>query len=152
GTRRSTLSPSEPFLRLVLAFVFFTFESKQRARPVRSRFALWHELPAHVHRQDANATHDFVASTSGDGPGASSVRAFSNSASSSQRLISLKEKVSPLSVLTSMLTANIKPFSGSVRSSLTSHSPMAMVPPGLSALAVFFSSLRLRSSPSLCRM
>src|SRR5438874_8361446 len=37
--------------------------------------------------------YDFVANTSGDGPGASSVRAFLNPASSSQRLISLKENV-----------------------------------------------------------
>src|SRR5712675_2032144 len=80
------------FLRFV--FAFFTFESKQPSRSVRSRY------------------YDFVPSTSGDGPGASSVRAFLNPASSSQRLISLREKVSPLSVLTSILTANIKPFSG----------------------------------------
>src|SRR5207248_2452864 len=99
------------FGSLVLAFAFFIpVLSNQLGVMVRRRFT-------------TRANYDFVARTSGDGPGASSVRAFLNPASSSQRLISLKENVSPLSVLTSMLTANIKPFSGSVRSSLTSHSP-----------------------------
>ena len=72
-----------------------------------------------------------------------------NPASSSQLLISLKLKVSPRSVLTSMFTANINPLSGSVRSSFTSHSPIARVAPPLSAGAVFLSNLRLRASPSL---
>src|SRR5207237_5707764 len=44
---------------------------------------------------------------SGDGPGASSFRTFLKPASSSQLLISLKLKVSPFSVLTSICTANI---------------------------------------------
>src|SRR6266516_6521191 len=89
---------------------------------------------------------------SGDGPGASSLRTFLNPASSNQRLISLKLKVSPFSVLTSICTANMSAGSGSVRRSFTSHSAIAMTPPDFSARKVFLSNLRLRSSPSLCKM
>src|SRR5216117_701137 len=63
---------------------------------------------------------------SGDGPGASSLRTFLKPASSSQLLISLKLKVSPFSVLTSICTANISEGSGLVRSSFTSHSAIAI--------------------------
>ena len=45
--------------------------------------------------------------TSGDGAGASSSRGFANPASRSQPAISVKVKVSPTSVCSSMLTAKI---------------------------------------------
>src|SRR4030095_1283289 len=71
--------------------------------------------------------YGFVASTNGEGPGASSFRTFLKPASSSQFLISLKLKVSPFSVLTSICTANINEGSGSVRSSFTTHSPNSIL-------------------------
>src|SRR5207248_1925214 len=83
---------------------------------------------------------------------ASSLRTLLKPASSSQVLISLKLKVLPFSVFTSICTANISEGNGSVRSSFTSHSAMAIVPPDFRARKVFLSNWRLRSSPSLCKM
>ena len=77
---------------------------------------------------------------SGDGPGASSFRTFLKPASSSHFLISLKLNVSPFSVLTSICTENISEGSGLVRSSFTSHSAMAIVPPDFKARKVFLSN------------
>src|ERR1043166_3933973 len=70
-----------------------------------------------------------VARMSGDGPGASTLRTLLKPTPSSQFLISLKLKVSPRSVLTSICTANISECVGSVRRSFTSHSAIALVPP-----------------------
>src|SRR2546428_4303930 len=56
--------------------------------------------------------YGLVARTSGDGPGASSLRTFLKPASSSQLLISLKLKVSPFSLLTSICTANMSEWTG----------------------------------------
>ncbi len=97
-------------------------------------------------------TYGFVARMSGDVPGASNLRTFLNPASSNQLLISLKLKVLPFSVFTSICTANMSARSGSVRWSFTSHSAIAMTPPDFRARRVFLSNLRLRSSPSLCKM
>src|SRR5437667_10209963 len=122
------------------SFSFFSSrESKHFDARIRSRFVIRYY-------------YGFVARMSGDGPGALSFRTFLNPASSSQPLISLKLKVSPFSVLTSICTENISEGSGSVRSSFTSHSAMATVPPDFSARNVFLSNWRLRSSPSLCKI
>src|SRR5882762_4631103 len=85
-------------------------------------------------------SYGFVARTSGEGPGAFSFRTFLKPASSSQFLISLKLKVSPFSVLTSICTANISEGGGLVRSSFTSHSAIAIVPPDFSARKIFLSN------------
>src|SRR5207245_5517289 len=128
---------------LLLSATSFSLSSSRKSKhfnpQMRSRFV--------VHRHQG-----FVARMSGDGPDASSFRTFLKPASSSHFLISLKLKVSPFSVLTSICTANISEGSGSVRSSFTSHSAMAITPPDLSERKVFLSNWRLRSSPSLCKM
>src|SRR6187551_1247590 len=115
---------------LVLSATLFSFssrESKHFDARMRSRFVIRH-------------CYGFVARMSGDGPGASSFRTFLKPASSSHFLISLKLKVSPFSVLTSICTENISDGSGLVRSSFTSHSAMAIVPPDFKARKVFLSN------------
>src|SRR6476646_12007656 len=128
---------------LVLSVTSFSFFSSHKSKHfdawMRSRFVIRH-------------CYGFVARTSGEGPGASSFRTFLKPASSSHFLISLKLNVSPFSVLTSIWTENISEGSGLVRSSFTSHSAMAIVPPDFKARKVFLSNLRLRCSPSLCRI
>src|SRR6266576_6468060 len=93
-----------------------------------------------INRQDCLYLYDFVARISGEGPGASSFRTFLKPASSSHSLIWLKLNVSPFSVLTSICTENISEGSGLVRSSFTSHSAMAIVPPDFKARKVFLSN------------
>src|SRR6266404_3285119 len=116
---------------LVLSATSFSFfssrESKHFAARMRSRFVI-------------RCYYGFVARMSGDGPGASSLRTFLKPASSSHFLISLKLNVSPFSVLTSICTENIREGSGLVRSSFTSHSAMAIVPPDFKARKVFLSN------------
>src|SRR6266481_310614 len=110
------------------SFSFFSSrESKHFDARMRSRFVIRH-------------CYGFVARMSGDGPGASSFRTFLKPASSSHFLISLKLNVSPFSVLTSICTENISEGSGLVRSSFTSHSATAIVPPDFKARKVFLSN------------
>src|SRR6266478_8120533 len=107
--------------------VFSSRESKHFDARMRSRFVIRHY-------------YGFVARMSGDGPGASSFRTFLKPASSSHFLLSLKLNVSPFSVLTSICTENISEGSGLVRSSFTSHSAIAIVPPDFSARKIFLSN------------
>src|SRR5215208_1326729 len=110
------------------SFSFFSSrESKHFDPRMRRRFVKPHD-------------YGFVARMSGDGPGASSFRTFLKPASSSHFLISLKLNVSPFSVLTSICTENISEGSGSVRSSFTNHSAIAIVPPDFRARKVFLSN------------
>src|SRR4029453_9292568 len=119
------------------SFSFFSSrESKHFDARMRSRFVI-------------RRYYGFVARMSGDGPGALSFRTFLKPASSSHFLISLKLNVSPFSVLTSICTENISEGSGLERSSLTSHSAMAIVPPDFKARKVFLSNYHLRCPPSL---
>ena len=62
--------------------------------------------------------------------------------------------VSPASVFTSMFTAKIKAGGGPVRPSFTTHSAIAIVPPGASAANVLASSSRgvLRLGPDVAAM
>src|SRR5262249_52695407 len=109
------------------SFSFFSSrESKHFDAWMRSRFVRHY--------------YGFVARMSGDGPGASSFRTFLKPASSSHFLISLKLNVSPFSVLTSICTENISEGRGFVRSSFTSHSAMAIVPPDFNARKVLLSN------------
>src|ERR1044071_9234614 len=114
-------------LSATLFSVFSSPESKHFDLSLRSRFVIRHY-------------YGFVAKMSGDGPGASSFRTLLKPVSSSQFLISLKLNVSPFSVLTSIWTENISEGSGLVRSSFTSHSAMAIVPPDLSERKAFLSN------------
>src|SRR5215468_8348739 len=83
------------FVLSAISFSVFSFrESKHFNARMRSRFVV-------------PGCYVFVARMSGDGPGASSFRTFLKPASSSHLLISLKLNVSPVSVLTSICTANI---------------------------------------------
>src|SRR5215813_797100 len=115
------------FLSATSFSVFSSHESKHFGARMRSRFVTRHH-------------YGFVARMSGDGPGASSLRTFLKPASSSHFLISLKLKVSPFSVFTSICTENISEGSGFVRLSFTSHSAMAIVPPDFKARRVFLSN------------
>ena len=119
--------------------VFSSRESKHFDARMRSRFVIRH-------------CYGFVPRMSDDGPGASSFRTFVNAASSSHFFISLKLKVPPLSVLTSICTENISEGSGLVRPSFTSHSATAIVRPDFRARKVSLSNRRSRCSPSLCRI
>src|SRR5262245_44589758 len=110
------------------SFSFFSsHESKHFDARMRSRFAIL-------------LYYGFIDRMRGDGPGASSFRTFLKPASSSHCLISLKLNVSPFSVFTSICTENISEGSGLVRSSFTSHSAMAIVPPDFNARKAFLSN------------
>src|SRR4030095_14644607 len=108
-------------------FWFSSQESKHFDARMKSRFVI-------------RDYYGFVAKMSGGCPGSSVFRTFLNPASSSHFLISLKLNVSPFSVLTSICTENISEESGLVRSSFTSHSATAIVPPAFKARKVFLSN------------
>src|SRR6476660_197851 len=117
-----------PLVLSATSFSFFSsHESKNFEVRMRSRFVIRH-------------CYGFVARMSGEGPGASSFRTLLKPASSSHFLISLKLKVSPFSVLTSIFTENISEGSGFVRLSCTSHSAMAIAPPDFKARKAFLSN------------
>src|SRR6476660_2669469 len=119
------LPQAGPLVLSATSFSFFSsHESKHFEARMRSRFVIRHY-------------YGFVARMSGDGPGASSFRTFLKPAPSSHFLISLQLTVPPFSVLTSICTENISEGSGLVRSSCTSRSAMAIVPPGFKAREVF---------------
>src|SRR4029453_15742780 len=110
---------------------FSSRESKHFDARLRSRFVILH--------------YGFVARMSGDGPGASSFRTFLKPAPSSHFFSSLKLNVFSFSVFTSICTENISEGSGLVRSTFTSHSAMAIVPPDFKARKFFLSNCELGS-------
>src|SRR6476660_1549071 len=117
-----------PLFLSATSFSFFSsHESKHFDVRMRSRFVI-------------SCCYGFVARMSGDGPGASSFRTLLKPASSSHCLISLKLNVSPFSVFTSICTQNISEGRGLVRSSFTSHSATAIVPPDFNARKAFLSN------------
>src|SRR5258705_946970 len=120
-----------PLVLSATSFSFFSSrESKHFEARMRSRFVIRH-------------CYGFVARISGDGPGASSFRTFLKPASSSHFLISLKLNVPPFSVLTSICTENISEGTGLVRSSFTSHSAIAIVPPAFKSRKVYLVNYHL---------
>src|SRR5262245_13440785 len=115
------------FLSATSVSFFSSHESNHLDARKRSRFVI-------------GQCYGFVARMSGDGPGTSSFRTFLKPASSNHCLISLKLNVSPFSVFTSICTENISEGRGLVRSSFTSHSAMAIVPPDSNVRNVFLSN------------